>query len=126
MTTLKLKVLDEKFSIHRFNEFKEVPSKVFQSKYFSITKTDDELSIICPSSLDLDSEHCNNNWICIKVIGPLDFNLTGILAKLSCVLAEAQISIIALSTFDTDYILVKSVKIKETIAELEAAGHKFV
>lgn len=126
MTTLKLKLLDENFSIHRFNESKKVPSEVFRSNFFNISKTDEELSIVCPSSLELDSEHCNNDWKCIKVIGPLDFNLTGVLAKLSRVLAEAQISIFALSTYDTDYILVQSVKATETTAALEAAGYKFI
>lgn len=123
MTTLILKFLDEKFSIHRFNESKEVPSAVFQSSFFNITKTDEELSIVCPSSLELDSERRNDDWICIKVTGPLNFNLTGVLAKLSRVLAEAQISIFAMSTYDTDYILVKSGKAKEATAVLGAAEH---
>jgi len=125
VTTLKLKLLDENLSIHRFSKSKEVPLEVFQSNFFNISKTDEELSIVCPSSLELDSEHCNTDWVCIKVIGPLDFNLTGVLAKLSRVLAEAHISIFALSTYDTDYILVKSGQAKEATAALEAAGYKF-
>lgn len=125
MTTLKLELMDERFSIHRFNESKEVPPEVFQSNFYSISRTGEELSIVCPSSLALDSEHRNDDWICIKVAGPLDFNLTGILAKISCVLADAQISIFALSTYDTDYILVKSEKAKAATAALEEAGYKF-
>ena len=125
MTALKLKLLDISLSIHRFNESKEVPPEVFRSSFFNISKMDEELSVVCPSLLELDSEHCNTDWICIKVIGPLNFNLTGVLAKLSGILAEAQISIFALSTYDTDYILVKSVKAKEAAAALEAAGYKF-
>ncbi|MCP4114322.1 MAG: ACT domain-containing protein [Desulfobacteraceae bacterium] len=125
MTGLKLKLLDGDFSIHRFNESAEIPSKVFQSGFFNINKSDEELSIVCPSSLELDSEQCNQDWSCIKVLGPLDFNLTGVLAKISGVLAEAQISIFALSTYDTDYILVKSVKAKDAVAVLEGAGYQF-
>ena len=125
MTGLKLKLLDDTVSIHRFEESAEIPSKVFQSSFFNISKSDEELSIVCPSSLDLNSEQCNDDWSCIKVLGPLDFSLTGFLAKLSGVLAEAQISIFALSTYDTDYIFVKSVKVKEAVAALEGAGYQF-
>ena len=125
MATLRLKLLDENLSIHRFNKSKSIPSQVLQSNFFCISKTDEELSIVCPSSLELDSEHCNRDWLSIKVLGPLDFNLTGVIAKLSRVLAEAQISIFALSTYDTDYILVKSVKAEEAKAALEAAGYQF-
>lgn len=126
MTPIKLKLLDENFSIHRFNKLNEAPPKIFQSNFFNITKTDEEVSIVCPSSLKLDSEQCNKDWGCIKVIGPLDFNLTGVLAKLSRVLAKAQISIFALSTYDTDYILIKSAIVKKAIAALKSAGYKFI
>jgi len=126
MITLRLKLLDEIFSIHRFSKSKEVPFEVFQSSFFSISKTDEELSIICPASLAFDSEQCNNGWMCIKVIGPLDLNLIGIMSKLSSVLTEAQISVFALSTYDTDYILIKSEKAKEAKEALEAAGYKFM
>jgi len=125
MAALTLEVLGERFSIHRFSETNNIPSEVFRSDFFSICKTYEELSIVCPSSLELNSENSNNDWICIKVIGPLDFNLTGNLAKLSGVLAKAQISIFALSTYDTDYILIKSRKVKEAIEALESAGYKF-
>ncbi len=125
MKPLKLQFLDETFAIHHFNESEQIPSGVFQSGFFSICKTDEELSIVCPSSLALDSEQCSDDWKCIKVMGPLDFSLTGILAKLSGVLAETEISIFALSTYDTDYILVKSDKQGEATAALESAGYRF-
>jgi len=125
MSALTLEVLGEKYSIHHFSESNDIPSEVFRSDFFSICKTDEELSIVCPSSLKLNSENSNYDWICIKVISPLDFNLTGVLAKLSGVLAEAHISIFALSTYETDYILIKSRKVKEAIEALESAGYKF-
>jgi len=126
MIHIKLKLLDEKFSIHRFNELNEIPSQIFQSSFFNITRTKEEVSIVCPSFLKLNSEQCNKDWGCIKVMGQLDFGLTGILANLSRVLAKAQISIFSLSTYDTDYILVKSVKVKKAMAALESAGYKFI
>jgi len=78
---------------------------------YSISKSEEELSIVCSSSIQLNSEKCELGWFCIKIIGSLDFSLTGILAEISAVLAEAEISIFAISTFDTDYILVKSEKL---------------
>ena len=64
-------------------------------------------------------------WSCLKIAGPLDFSLTGILADISTVLAEAEISIFAISTFDTDYILVKSEKLPYAKAALLASGYTF-
>ncbi|MGB2956380.1 MAG: ACT domain-containing protein [Anaerolineales bacterium] len=125
MSNLKLELLDGRFAIHRFGETNDIPAEVFRSGFFNICKTDEELSIVCPSSLELNSENSNSDWACIKVIGPLDFNLIGVLAKLLGILAEAQISILTLSTYDTDYILIKSEKVKEAKAVLEAADYKF-
>ena len=62
---------------------------------------------------------------CIKVVGPLDFNLTGILAGISDILAKENISIFAISTFDTDYILVRKHDLSSAITKLRQAGYKF-
>jgi len=126
MAPVELKLLEGNFTIHRLSPSAEIPVEVFNSKFFNISKTVEELSIVCPSSLELSSEHCDNDWACIKVKGSLGFGLTGILAKLCGVLAEAQISIFAISTYDTDYILVKATKANKAVAALETAGYKFI
>ena len=125
MAAVELKLLEGNFAIHRLSPSAEIPVEVFNSEFFNISKTVEELSIVCPSSLDINSEHCDNDWACIKVKGPLDSGLTGILAKLCGVLAEAQVSIFAISTYDTDYILVKATKANKAVAALETAGYKF-
>ena len=125
MTTLDLQLIPGNFTIHRFNPSDEIPVEVFGCEFFSISRTKDEISIVVPSSLELNSAECNKDWACIRVLGTLDFKLTGILSMLSGVLAEAQISIFAISTYDTDYIFVKTEKKSEAVAVLEAAGHKF-
>lgn len=125
MPEFKLKLLECNFTIHRFEPSTEIPAEVFSSKFFNISKTDEELSIVCPGFLVLNSEHCDKDWACIKVLPPLDLSLIGILAELSGVLAEAQISIFAISTYDTDYIMVKEEKVNEAVAALEAASYKF-
>jgi len=105
---LQLTILESLFTIHRFSPNHDIPNQIYGSEFYSISKSEEELSIVCSSSIQLNSKNCEIGWSCIKVIGPLDFSLTGILAEISAVLAEAEISIFAISTFDTDYILVKS------------------
>lgn len=124
-TKLKLAVLDGEYAIHRLSPEQEIPASVLKSDFFSITKTDEELSIVCDAEIPVSSEKSEKGWSCIKVSGPLDFALTGILAKISNILAEAGISIFALSTYDTDYILVKSKKLDIAERALKEAGYIF-
>lgn len=122
---LNLSILDEQFTVHRFKPNTRIPEQVFTGDFFSISRTQDELSIVCSSKIHLASDKAETDWSCIKVLGPLDFSLTGILAAISAVLAEAKISIFALSTFDTDYILVKTEKLEAAKKVLEKAGYSF-
>ena len=126
MKQLTLKILDGHYTIHRFSPKKNLPTEVLTSSFLSITKTEDELSIVCDASIVLDTEVSESGWSCIKVLGPLDFALTGILAKLSVILAEAQVSIFAISTYDTDYILIKSEKLELAVRVLEREGYEIL
>lgn len=94
--------------------------------FFSITATEDELSLVCAADSVPEGVRCEQGWRAIKVIGPLDFALVGILASLSSTLAQAQVSIFAVSTFDTDYILIKEAQLAQAIAALEQAGHELI
>jgi len=108
---LQLTILENFYTIHRFPPNHKIPDQVYESEFYSISKSEEELSVACSSSIQLNSEKSEVGWSCIKVTGPLDFSLTGILAEISAVLAKSEISIFAISTFDTDYILVKSEKL---------------
>ncbi len=123
MTSLKLQVLQVQFSVHRFAATSEIPEQVFASSFFTISKTADELSIVCDATIQLNAEKSEGSWSALKVVGPLDFSLVGILADLSTTLAQAGISIFAISTYDTDYILVKTGQLPLAIETLVAAGH---
>jgi hypothetical protein len=125
MKQLSLQVLAGQYTIHRFSPESGLPVEVLDSSFLSITKTADELSIVCDAEIGLESEQSESDWSCIKVLGPLDFSLTGILAKLSGVLAEADISLFAISTYDTDYILVKTNKLNVSIEKLKNFGYIF-
>lgn len=122
---IELTVLEDIFTIHRFPPNHGIPNQIYEGVFYSISKTGEELSIVCSSTIPLNSEKSETGWSCMKVVGPLDFSLTGILANISKVLSEAEISIFAISTFDTDYLLVKSEKQPLAKKALLAAGYTF-
>lgn len=126
MEELRFTVLEEDFSLHRLLPSDAVPENVFSATFYSLTKTSDELSIVCPDSIEINSTEKDTGWSCIKIIGPLQFSLTGILANISTCLAEAEISIFSISTYDTDYILVKKDLLELATIELIKSGYVFV
>lgn len=90
----------------------------------ALTRTADELSIVCAEECVPPGIQIEAGWRALKVAGPLDFSLTGILAALAAPLAAAKISIFALSTYDTDYVLVKEVHLADAIRVLSQVGHR--
>ena len=104
----------------------EIPPQVFSASIYFIAKTFDEVSIVLPQSVVLDSDEAEPNWQALQVMGPLDFALTGILANIATVLANEKISIFAISTFDTDYILVKKDALNNAINVLNANDYQVV
>ena len=122
---LRFSILEGLFTIHRFPPNHKIPNQVYESELYSISKTKDELSIVCNSVIQLSSEKLETGWSCIKIEGPLDFSLIGILAKISAILAKIEISIFAISTFDTDYILVQSEKLSFAKEALLKSGYTF-
>ncbi len=103
----KLRFITGRYAICRLDSATPVPTWAVQGGFFSVTRTDDELSIVCEESLAPEEVLCVRGYSAIKVLGPLDFSLKGILSSISAVLAEAGVSIFALSTYDTDYILMR-------------------
>lgn len=121
---LTLILLEGKFTIHRLNPNAEIPADVLNNSIYSITRTEDELSLALPDAIEIESDRSDPGWVCFKVEGPLDFSLVGILAGIASALAEAKIPIFALSTFDTDYILVKQEQLQAAKETLKSAGYK--
>jgi uncharacterized protein len=125
---MKLRLIDSTFSVIKLSAKDAIPSWLNNSDVYSITRTDEELSIVCSSECLPPNEEfidVENDWKCIKVEGILDFGLTGILSSLATPLAENEISIFAISTFNTDYLLVKSHSIEKARLVLENEGHSF-
>ena len=122
---LVLCVLSETFTIHKLSPDLSIPEEILKSNYYSISRTGNELSMVCSEVIEVQSLQSSKGWKCIKVAGPLDFNLTGILAGNSDILAKENISIFAISTFDTDYILVRSQDLSSARTKLRQGGYKF-
>jgi len=123
MTKQSLTTLDHEFTIHRFNSTDAIPKNIFKSKYYWIGRTDEELSIICDSNILLNSSKSESNWSILKIIGEIDFALIGILADISNALSKAEISIVALSTYNTDYIMIKTINLEKAKRVLQKAGY---
>jgi uncharacterized protein len=137
---MKLAVLDGCFAVCRLPPTAPPPSWVAQSQpFYSITRTADELSIVCredvvpfPASEHSDADEgtgdhgmqLESGWKTLKVQGPLVFSMTGVLASLASPLAAANVSIFAVSTYDTDYLLVKGAALEQAISALRDSGHE--
>lgn len=115
---LTMKLLKEKYGVCRLGKTQLIPEWAQNSDFFSITRTSDELSIVCIEESIPNNVKCEKDWRILKIEGPLDFSLIGILASVSKILAQKGISIFAISTYDTDYILVKNKDIDNAIQSL--------
>jgi len=123
---MELKILDNKLKVVKLEPNEIVPEIVYKQEFYSITKTDEELSIVVNEDVNILSNAVEDNWKAIKIVGTLDFALIGILSKISTILAQAKISIYAISTYNTDYILVKADKLEKAIKVLVQNEYKFI
>ena len=124
MDKATLTVLNDEFTIHRFAPTAPVPPAVFERPFYWLGRTDHELSVVCESSVELPADRHESGWSCLKVNGPIDFAVTGLIAGISGVLASAGVGVFVISTFDTDYVLVKSEALRQAAQALRAAGHE--
>src|SRR5262245_27487947 len=92
-------------------------------EFVSVTRTADELSVVCRADLVPEGVRCERGWRCLRVAGTLDFGMVGVLASLLAPLAAAGVSVFAVSTFDTDYLLVKETTLATAVEALRRAGH---
>ena len=124
-TKIVLSILEETYIIHKLDQSTNLPEELIECEFYSLSNSQEEMSLVCPEQMLIQSENSSPNWKCLKVAGPLDLNLTGILAGLSDTLAKAKISIFAISTFETDYVLIQKQVLKTAKSALKSAGYKF-
>lgn len=120
--SLVLTLLNATFTIYHLRPEAKIPVSALNSPFFNITRTTDELSILLPDTVEIQDAVREPGWSCFKVKGPLDFGLVGILAEISSTLAESSVPLFALSTFETDYVLVKQEQAQNAAEALIAAG----
>jgi hypothetical protein len=94
--------------------------------FVSITRTADELSVVCAEAAVPSGVQVEPGWALLKIAGPLAFGEIGVLASVTVPLAAARISLFVVSTFDTDYVLIKSAQAAEACRVLVAAGHEWI
>ena len=122
MKSLCLTALPGEFSVWRLAADDPLPS-LERGSFLSMTRTNDELSIVSPSTNVPSGSLVEDGWRCLRVEGPLAFEMTGVLAELSAPLARAEIPIFVVSTYDTDYLLVKLTDLERASSTLRNEGH---
>lgn len=125
-TKIVLSILEETYIIHKLEQSTKLPEGLTDCEFYSLSNSQEELSLVCPDQILIQSENSSPNWKCLKVAGPLDLKLTGILAGLSDTLEKAKISIFAISTFETDYLLIQKQVLETAKTALKSAGYKFL
>ncbi len=123
---MKLVVLEDELAVVRLDASDPTPTWATQGILSSVTRTAEELSVLCAAAAIPTNVQAERGWRCLRVAGRLDFSLTGVLASIASPLATAGVSIFAVSTYDTDYVLVRGQSLAAAIEALTAAGHEVV
>ncbi|MGA9191833.1 MAG: ACT domain-containing protein [Anaerolineales bacterium] len=123
---MNLTLLPDRLAVCRLEPNVPYPGWLPQAGLLSVTRTTDELSVVCLESAVPAGVTMSGGWRALQVEGPLDFSLVGVLAEFSGALAEAGVSIFAVSTYDTDYVLVREDQLSEARHALAGAGHAVV
>jgi hypothetical protein len=121
---LDISILPDFLAICRLPPGSALPERIPSAALWSVTATNEEISLVLPEEHLAPGWKAEKGWRCLKVRGPLQFDQTGILASIAVPLADAGIPFFALSTFDTDYFLVKEEDLAETSKALQKAGHE--
>jgi hypothetical protein len=119
---MELILLPDSLAICRLNRDAQIPDWALAGSFYALARTEDELSIVCPDGHPPSGTKTDPGWRALKVQGPLAFDEIGVLAGLTVPLAEAEIPVFVISTFDTDYLLVKELHLSRAI-RLLSSGH---
>jgi uncharacterized protein len=121
---LKYRVLPERLAVCRLVADSPVPPWAQAGEFFCVTRSSDELSIVCEEHRVPEGVRVERGWVALKLEGPFPFSMTGVMASFLQPLAEAKIPIFAISTFDTDYVLIKREDLERAQKALATAGHR--
>jgi hypothetical protein len=119
------KLTKSRYAIVRLAPGAAAPDWASQGEFTSITRTSDELSIVCPIE-NLPADLSSERWICLKLEGPFPLSLTGVLLSFIQPLSSSGIPIFAIATYDTDYVLIKEESEAVALSILQEEGHELV
>jgi hypothetical protein len=122
-TALTLLLVPGSFAVCKLPTGSPLPPWATAGDLFSVTRTADELSVVCPQESVPEGVVCERGWRGLRVAGSMPFTLVGVLAALTTPVARAGVGVFAFSTFDTDYLLAKETDFPKAVAALRAAGH---
>ena len=126
--TLALTVLEGEYAVIQIPASNSIPAWIQNASIWSVTKTLEEYSIVCPARAVVHPDHLKveADWRCLKVHGPFDFDEVGIISGLTSILAEHEIGVFVISTYETDYLLVKNTNLKKALKALSEKGHRII
>ena len=119
---MELRVLPDRLSVCRLPADAPWPSPS-AGGFFSVTRTPDEISVVCPEDQAPSGARIEPDWRAIEVAGPIEFGVIGVVSGLTAPLAEVDVSVFVVSTYDTDYLLVHAGALEQAVEALRAAGH---
>ena len=122
---MKLRTLPDSYAVVRLQPGSELPDWVDKGPFRCVTRTDNEVSVVCRDHDVPEGESVDRGWTVLEVMGPLDFSLAGVVASLVQPLADAELPIFVISTFESDYVLIRSSDLGRAADILEDAGHVF-
>ena len=120
---MQLYALDDLYAVVRLEPDADIPPWARTGHFWSVTRSDSELSVVCQQDQVPPAASAERGWCAFEVAGPLDFSLTGVVASLVTPLADEEIPIFVVSTFETDYLLVREHDLVRSVAALTSAGH---
>jgi len=123
---LQFEVLPNRFAVCQLDMVKPLPNWVFSSSFYTVSKTADELAVVCEEDLVQDEIVKSVGWRLLKINAVLDLSLTGITAQFSTALAKAGVNLSVIATYNTDYILVEEAKLTTAIEALRGAGFEVI
>ena len=118
---MNLTIVPGEYAVCRLGPDASLP-ELDHDAFFSVTRTADEMSIVCDVRSVPDGVECEAEWRILKIEGPLDFDLVGVLAAIASPLADAKVSVFAISTFETDYVLVRTCDLGRAVETLRSTG----
>jgi hypothetical protein len=123
---LKFRVLSGAYAIVRLNPDAVLPEWAARGEFTSVSRTGDELSVVCPTAHVPSNIPSPHRWVVLKLEGPFPFSVTGVLVSFLQPLSSNKVPIFAISTYDTDYVLVQEEYREAALELLQGAGHQLI